>query len=199
MVQIRRSERFCFRMWSANMLDMLSGEALSPRVTSPKKPGLRYRTFLQFAPLKVVLRWRSYSLCGGLTYTNLRCRHTIPAINGSLEPEAVVYNYVWYRQYPENSDEFSEIITDNENKFRRFTLPLERIREDVWTQQKEDAKKFLAPSIAELVLKTKQPFIQSTTDLSRTKHFCSAKRSPACWRRHCYTETDEWVGNESAC
>ena len=71
--------------------------------------------------------------------------------------------------YPENSEELKDVMTDNDSKRHRITLPVGKIRDEVWSHQKEIAKKVLDPYSAELVIKTKQPFLQALTDVVPTK------------------------------
>jgi hypothetical protein len=89
---------------------------------------------------------------------------SVPGLDGRVEAGTRVYNWVWFRRYFQHSGEYKEIITDNEDRLHRFTLPLGKIREEVWTRQKELAHELLAPSVAEVVTKTQRPFIQVITE-----------------------------------
>ena len=55
-------------------------------------------------------------------------------------------------------------MTDRHGVKHHYTLPVGKVREETWLQQQEYAKQVLPPQFAELVLKTKTPFIQSITD-----------------------------------
>jgi len=56
-------------------------------------------------------------------------------------------------------------MTDNKNKYHRYTLPIGKMAPDVWEHQKALARKNLSPLFAELITKVKRPFIQVITDL----------------------------------
>jgi len=91
--------------------------------------------------------------------------YTIPGKNGTTKPGERLLNWVWYVNYKEESPEDVELMTDNEGKRHHITLPPGGIKEDVWKRQKEMAKQMLPPQFAELVDKTKVPFIQAITDV----------------------------------
>jgi 2-polyprenyl-6-methoxyphenol hydroxylase-like FAD-dependent oxidoreductase len=92
-------------------------------------------------------------------------RYLIPGKNGNLEQGTRHYNWVWYRQYPEGSTELREIMTDKDGKEHRSTLPTGKMRDEVMDQQKTLARELLSPATAELVLKTKNAFIQAIADV----------------------------------
>ena len=91
--------------------------------------------------------------------------YTIPGENGTTKPGERLLNWVWYVNYKEESPEHVELMTDNEGKRHHITLPPGGIREDVWDRQKEMAKQMLPPQFAEIVNKTRVPFIQAITDV----------------------------------
>jgi hypothetical protein len=74
-------------------------------------------------------------------------------------------NWVWYSNYAEGSREFKELMTDKDSKIHYFTLPIDGVRDEIWTQQKEYSERVLPPQFAELVNKTPHPFVQAITDV----------------------------------
>ncbi|KAJ4315083.1 hypothetical protein N0V94_006137 [Neodidymelliopsis sp. IMI 364377] len=91
--------------------------------------------------------------------------YTIPGPNGTIEPGKRLLNWVWYVNYKEDSPEHIELMTDNDGKRHHITLPPGGIRDSVWNRQKDIAKEVLPPQFAELVKKTKVPFVQAITDV----------------------------------
>lgn len=91
--------------------------------------------------------------------------YVIPGENGSLEVGERLINWVWYCNYPPDSTEYKELMTDSDGKTHHVTLPIGRMRKDILDQQRQYAKKVLPPQFAEIVCGTKQPFIQAITDV----------------------------------
>lgn len=91
--------------------------------------------------------------------------YTIPGKHGTTEPGKRLLNWVWYVNYPEDSPEHVDIMTDNDGKRHHITLPAGGVRDDVWASLKVYARSTLAPQFAELVEKTEVPFIQAITDV----------------------------------
>lgn len=92
-------------------------------------------------------------------------RYVIPGKNGSLEPGRRLLNFVWYCNYPENSKEFEDLMTDNQGQRHRITLPSGKMRPEIWARQKALAKNILPAAFADLIAKASQPFIQTITDV----------------------------------
>ncbi|EON69824.1 hypothetical protein W97_09087 [Coniosporium apollinis CBS 100218] len=102
--------------------------------------------------------------------------YLIPGINGALEPEKRLVNWVWYINFPEHSLEFEELMTDKEGARHSITLPPGKMQEKVWAQLKDRAKEQLPPQFAELVQKTEKPFVQVITDVICQKNeFCDGR------------------------
>jgi 2-polyprenyl-6-methoxyphenol hydroxylase-like FAD-dependent oxidoreductase len=91
--------------------------------------------------------------------------YAIPGKHGTTEPGKRLLNWVWYVNYKEDSPEHVDLMTDNVGKRHHITLPAGGVRDEVWTRQKEYAKKILPPQFAEMVEKTEVPFIQAITDV----------------------------------
>lgn len=102
--------------------------------------------------------------------------YLIPGENGTLEPGKRLMNWVWYRNYEEDSAELVNLMTDKDGSRHHVTLPVNSMKEEVWTKQKQDAKEILPPQFAELVNKTIHPFVQAITDnISSENEFCDGK------------------------
>ena len=91
--------------------------------------------------------------------------YTIPGHNGTLDVGKRLINWVWYCNYPQDSKEYTELMTDSDGKKHHNTLPIGKMRKDIWDQQKDRASKSLPPQFAEIVCNTEQPFIQAITDV----------------------------------
>ena len=60
-------------------------------------------------------------------------------------------------------------MTDRDGVKHHSTLPVGKMRDEIWLQQQDYANHILPPYFAELVKKTKTPFIQSITDVLSPK------------------------------
>jgi len=102
--------------------------------------------------------------------------YLIPGENGSLYVRKRLINWVWYCNYPEESPEYKDLMTDSDGHSHHFTLPVGKVQARLWMEQKKYAEKVLAPQFAELVASTKQPFVQAITDvLSPRASFMAGK------------------------
>ncbi|KAI9675622.1 MAG: hypothetical protein M1817_000988 [Caeruleum heppii] len=90
--------------------------------------------------------------------------YTIPGKNGELTPGSRLLNWVWYCNYPADSQSYRDLMTDKDGVHHHITLPIGSMRPEIWEERKAHANKVLPPQFAELVSKTKQPFVQSITD-----------------------------------
>ncbi|MCJ1314544.1 hypothetical protein MMC25_008226 [Agyrium rufum] len=91
--------------------------------------------------------------------------YTIPGKNGTLEVGQRLINFVWYCNYPEDSESYNELMTDSDGQKHRITLPAGKIRSEVWEKQKQFARDTLPPQFAEIVTDCQQPFIQAIGDV----------------------------------
>lgn len=102
--------------------------------------------------------------------------YLIPGENGTLEPGKRLMNWVWYRNFEEDSVELKDLMTDKEGVKHRVTLPVHGMTDETWTKQKLEAQNILPPQFAELVNKTTHPFVQAITDnISPQNEFCGGK------------------------
>ncbi|KAG9596804.1 FAD/NAD(P)-binding domain-containing protein, partial [Aureobasidium melanogenum] len=90
--------------------------------------------------------------------------YVIPGENGTLDPGKRLMNWVWYRNYEEDSDELVDLMTGKDQSHHHITLPPDQMKVEVWAKQKQAAKDNLPPQFAELVNKTEHPFVQAITD-----------------------------------
>ena len=102
--------------------------------------------------------------------------YTIPGTDGAMEPGKRLLNFVWYANFPEGSKELEEVMTDTDGKRRRITIPPGMMRPEAWEMVKKRARGRLPPQMAEMVEKTKQPFVQAITDvITPCNSFCNKK------------------------
>ena len=73
------------------------------------------------------------------------------------------YNFVWYR--PAGAEELGRLLTDTHNERHELSIPPNRIRPEVMAAMRQDADRLLAPPFAEVVRKTREPFLQAILDL----------------------------------
>ena len=91
--------------------------------------------------------------------------YVIPGENGSFEPGKRLINWVSYCNYPEDSNEFKELLIDSDGKHHHITLPIGKMSKEILKGQREYARKALSPQFADIVCDTKQPFIQAITNV----------------------------------
>ena len=91
--------------------------------------------------------------------------YAIPGEGGSLEPGERLINWVWYCNYPRDSPEYKELMTDSDGQSHHVTLPTGKMSDAVLEKQRAYASKILPPQFAELAHKTTQPFVQAITDV----------------------------------
>ena len=78
-------------------------------------------------------------------------------------------NYVWYWNCAEGSEGLANILTDCDGNKHHNTIPIGKMRKDVWAKQKDYANKHMAPAFAELINKTTQPFVATVRDGSASR------------------------------
>ncbi|MCJ1295413.1 hypothetical protein MMC34_006976 [Xylographa carneopallida] len=100
---------------------------------------------------------------------NYMLLNTIPGYDGSLMPGQRLLNYVWYWNCDEDSQDLEDILTDSDGNKHHNTVPIGKIREEVWAKQKDYAIKYMAPAFAELVNKTTQPFVATVREGSASR------------------------------
>jgi 2,6-dihydroxypyridine 3-monooxygenase len=106
-------------------------------------------------------------LADSLTYSVAPNTHavmyTIPGINGELEEGKRLLNYVWYRNVAEGP-ELQELTTD----IRGFDAPVSlhpgTVQQRYVDEMREAALRQLAPAVAEVIVRTEQPYLQVVFD-----------------------------------
>ena len=96
--------------------------------------------------------------------------YVIPGEKGTLEPGKRLINWVWYCNYPKDSPEYKDLMTDSDGKRHHVTLPIGKMRPEILEKQREYARKALPPQLTEIVIKTEQPFVQAITDVVSPKN-----------------------------
>lgn len=90
--------------------------------------------------------------------------YVMPGENGSLKTGERLLNWVWYFNCPEGSQDLKENMTDVDGHRHRNTLPVGKMRPEVWAKLKAHAAGVLEPSFLELINKTTEPFISTVRD-----------------------------------
>lgn len=90
--------------------------------------------------------------------------YPIPDTNGSLAPEDRLMNFVWYRNYAEGA-ELDDLLTDAEGTQRALSVPPGATAPKHVAEVRATAEAKLPGPIAEVVLATEQPFVQSIHDI----------------------------------
>jgi 2-polyprenyl-6-methoxyphenol hydroxylase-like FAD-dependent oxidoreductase len=96
--------------------------------------------------------------------------YLIPGANGTLNPGERLINWVWYCTCVSPGPQWDELFTDVDGNKHHYTLPVGKMRPEVWSAQKKLAENVLPPQFAELVNKTEHPFIQAITDVLSTRN-----------------------------
>ena len=90
--------------------------------------------------------------------------YPIPDTAGSLAPEDRLMNFVWYRNYAEGA-ELDDLLTDAEGVQRALSVPPGSAAAHHVAEVRATAEAKLPGPIAEVVLATEQPFVQSIHDI----------------------------------
>jgi 2,6-dihydroxypyridine 3-monooxygenase len=106
-------------------------------------------------------------LADSLTYSVAPNTHavmyTIPGMNGELEDGKRLLNYVWYRNVADGP-ELQELTTD----IRGFEAPVSlhpgAVQQRYIDEMREAAPRQLAPAVAEVIVRTEQPYLQVVFD-----------------------------------
>lgn len=102
--------------------------------------------------------------------------YLIAGENGNTTPGHRLLNFVWYKNFPVESAEFKDLMTDSHGQVHRYTLPPGSMRPEFWDKMKRYASANMPPQFAELVHKTTSPFAQAVTDvITPTNDFHNGK------------------------
>lgn len=91
--------------------------------------------------------------------------YTIPGVNGATKKGERLLNFVWYTNFPEGSGELDTVMTDKEGKRRGITVPPGMMTERAWDMVQKRGRDKLPPQMAEMVQRSKAPFVQAITDV----------------------------------
>ncbi len=89
--------------------------------------------------------------------------YPVPARDGDIRPGRRDYNIVWYR--PTDARQLAYINTDAAGQVHE-QVPPPLIRPEVTAAVKADARALLAPAVADVFVRTEQPFFQAIYDLA---------------------------------
>ena len=90
--------------------------------------------------------------------------YPIPELDGSVTPGRRLANFVWYRNYAAGT-ELDDLMTDSDGVRRDITLPPGAARQVHLDELRAVAAAQLAPQLAEVVRRTRLPFIQVIFDI----------------------------------
>lgn len=103
-----------------------------------------------------------------ITYQLLANSHIlvypIPAPDGGLEPGRRIANFVWYRNVREGA-ELDDLMTGGDGERRATSLPPGAVRPRHLEEMRGYAEAHLAPPIAEVVARAREPFVQVIYDI----------------------------------
>ena len=89
--------------------------------------------------------------------------YPIPNYDGAVEPGRRLMNLVWYRNVPEGQP-LADLLTDRSGRQRDVSLPPGAVRDEHLAELR-DAATTLPPPLAEVALKTAEPFLQVMVDV----------------------------------
>jgi 2-polyprenyl-6-methoxyphenol hydroxylase-like FAD-dependent oxidoreductase len=108
---------------------------------------------------RTLFDWFGFSLPAGEQMLG----YPVAGADDVVAPGRRRFNFVWYR--PAAADgELSELLTDTEGVRHDLSIPPDRIRPAVVERMRADAERLLAPQFAEVVRRTRQPFLQAILD-----------------------------------
>ncbi len=90
--------------------------------------------------------------------------YPIPGLDGSVEPGDRLINFVWYRNYLEGGD-LDDVLTDRFGVRRELSLPPGVAADHHVAEVRATATARLPASLAEVVVRTEQPFVQVVYDI----------------------------------
>jgi 2,6-dihydroxypyridine 3-monooxygenase len=126
-----------------------------------------YVTWRGYLPASALARATCERLVDACTYFVLPQSHgaayPIPDPN-PVDRGAAYFNFVWYRNVAEGA-ELDALMTDRAGARRPISLAAGMLQERFAAQIKRDAEALLPPAVAEVVTKTREPFLQALYDV----------------------------------
>jgi 2-polyprenyl-6-methoxyphenol hydroxylase-like FAD-dependent oxidoreductase len=89
--------------------------------------------------------------------------YPVPGRNNETRAGERAYNIVWYR--PTDPKTLADLCTDATGKYHGSAIPPPLIRPDVTAAIKATARELVAPQVAEIFVRTPQPFFQPIFDM----------------------------------
>jgi 2,6-dihydroxypyridine 3-monooxygenase len=89
--------------------------------------------------------------------------YPIPSPEGGLAVGERLLNYVWYRNVPDGHA-LDELMTDTRGFVSKVSLPPGQVQRRYVEEMRSAANELLAPAVAEVVLRTEQPYLQAVYD-----------------------------------
>jgi 2,6-dihydroxypyridine 3-monooxygenase len=90
--------------------------------------------------------------------------YPIPNYDGAVEPGRRLMNLVWYRNVPAG-EPLADLLTDRSGRQREVSLPPGAVRDEYLADFRRTAVEQLPPAIAEVALKSAEPFLQVMIDV----------------------------------
>lgn len=94
--------------------------------------------------------------------------YPIPSPDGGLAVGERLLNYVWYRNVAEGH-ELDELMTDKRGFLAKVSLHPGAVQDRYVDEMRSAAEELLAPAVAEVVLRTEQPYLQAVYDACVTR------------------------------
>lgn len=94
--------------------------------------------------------------------------YPIPSPDGGLAVGERLLNYVWYRNVAEGH-ELEELMTDKRGFAAKVSLHPGGVQDRYVDEMRSAAGELLAPAVAEVVLRTEQPYLQAVYDSCVTR------------------------------
>jgi 2,6-dihydroxypyridine 3-monooxygenase len=159
-----RSER-CHLLVCADGIRSTARRLLLPEVTPEYAGYVGWRGTVE----EVELSPETFAaLNESITYHVMQGSHIlvypIPGNKGSVEPGGRLINWLWYRNV-EEGPERDDLMMDREGKLREVSLGPGDVQERHVEELRDAATAALPPPLAEVVLKTAEPFIQLVFDV----------------------------------
>lgn len=91
--------------------------------------------------------------------------YPIPGPEGQLKVGERLMNYVWYRNVAEG-EELDELVTDTRGRVGKVAVQAGEVKQQYLDKLLSDASELLPTPFAEVIVKTRQPFIQILRDIA---------------------------------
>jgi 2,6-dihydroxypyridine 3-monooxygenase len=127
-----------------------------------------YITWRGYVPAEALSATTRELFCDAVTYVVIDHSHAaiypIPDPNGMGRGPSF-FNFVWYRNVEEGAP-LDDLMTDRTGTLRQISLPAGMLQERHAVRIKADAEALLPPAAAEVVCKTRDPFLQALYDVT---------------------------------